>query len=60
MNPEHIKVQINNALDLLQLVTEDLEDNFISGNTDNAMKARATLTISALYILSDYLRGVRL
>lgn len=57
MNPEHVKVTINNALDLLQLITEDLEENFITGNMDNAAKARATMTLSALYILSDYLRG---
>lgn len=59
MNPEHVKSQINNALDLLQLITEDLEENFIGAATDNAVKARATMTISALYILSDYLRNVQ-
>ena len=59
MTPEHIKVHIGNALDLIQLITEDVEDNFIGGNTDNAVKARATVTVSALYVLSDYLRSVR-
>ena len=59
MTPEHIKVHIGNALDLIQLITEDVEDNFIGGNTDNAVKASATVTVSALYVLSDYLRSVR-
>ncbi len=58
MNPEHIKVHISNALDMLQLITEDVEANFVTANVDNDAKARATMTISALYILSDYLRSV--
>ena len=59
MTPEHIKANIGNALDLLQLITEDVEENFIAAGTDNAVKARATMTISALYILGDYLRTIQ-
>lgn len=59
MNPEHVKVTINNALDLLQIINEDLEENFLSAGVNNDVKARATMTISALYILSDYLREVK-
>jgi len=58
MSPEEIKVHIENALDLIQLITEDVEDNFIGGGTDNDVKARATMTVSALYVLSDYLRNI--
>jgi len=59
MSPDDIKVHINNALDMLQMITEDMEDNFVTANIDNDVKARATMTISALYILGDYLRSVR-
>lgn len=59
MTTEHIKASIGNALDLIQLITEDLEDNFIGASTDNAVKARASMTVSALYILSDYLRNIQ-
>lgn len=59
MNQEHVKAQINQALDLLQLITENLEENFIGAATDNDVKARAGMTVSALYILGDYLRNIR-
>lgn len=59
MNREHIRAHIGNALDLLQIITEDVEENFLGADVDNAVKARATMTISALYILSDYLREVK-
>ncbi|WP_297300978.1 hypothetical protein [uncultured Oscillibacter sp.] len=58
MNQEHVRVQINQALDLLQLITEDMEENFIGAATDNDVKAKAGMSISALYILSDYLRSI--
>lgn len=59
MSSEQIKVHIENALDLIQIITEDIEDNFVASDIDNAVKARATMTISALYILGDYLRSVK-
>lgn len=59
MKPEYIKTHIDNALDLLQIITEDLEENFIGAATDNAVKARASMTVSALYILGDYLRNIQ-
>ena len=59
MNQEHVKAQINQALDLLQLITEDLEENFFGTGLDNAVKARASMTVSALYILGDYLRNIQ-
>lgn len=58
MNQEHVRVQINQALDLLQLITEDMGENFIGAATDNDVKAKAGMSISALYILSDYLRSI--
>lgn len=58
MSVEHMKVNIENALDLLQVITEDVEDNFISSTDDNAVKARAMITVSSLYVLSDFLRNL--
>ena len=58
MSPEHVRAQINQALDLLQLITEDLEENLIGAATDNDVKARASMSVSALYILDDYLRSI--
>ena len=58
MTSEHIKSSIGNALDLLQIITKDVEENFIGAATDNDVKARAAMTVSALYILSDYLRNI--
>ena len=58
MSRDHIQAHICNALDLIQIIVEDMEENFLT-STDSAIKARATMTISALYILTDYLRSVR-
>lgn len=59
MSTEDIRVHINNTLDMLQLISEDVEDNFVTANVDNATKVRGTMTLSALYILSDYLQSIR-
>ncbi len=57
MNQNYIKSYISNAVDLIQIITEGVEDIFM-GSSDNAAKARASMTISALYILGDYLQGI--
>lgn len=58
MDYETINSQIGLALDLLQLVTEEVEDSFIGGGGDSRIKARAVVTVSALYILGDFLRSI--
>lgn len=58
MNPEHIKSQIGSAIDLLQLITEDVESEFVSAHVDGAVRARATLIVSSLAILDSYLRNI--
>lgn len=58
MSSEHIKVHIENALDLIEMISDDVEDNFIGTQVDGAVKARATMTVSTLAILSSYLRQV--
>ena len=40
MTSEHVKTNIGNALDLLQLITEDLEENFFGTGLGNAVEAR--------------------
>lgn len=58
MNEEHIRTRIETALDLLQLIIEALEDDFYSSEVDGAIKKRASLSVSSLYVLSDFLRGI--
>ena len=58
MSPECVRAQISQAMDLLQLITEDMEENFIGAATDNDVKARATMSVNALHILGDYLRSI--
>ena len=58
MTLEDIRGYLDTALDLLQLITEGVEENFIAAGTDNAAKARATITVSSLHILGDYLRNI--
>lgn len=58
MNAEHVKAHLEPALDLLQLITEDIEENFIGADLPNVVKARASITVSSLHILGDYLKGI--
>lgn len=58
MTTEDVRGYLDTALDLLQLITEDVEESFIESATDAAAKARATITVSSLYILGDYLRSI--
>ena len=58
MNLGYIGGQIHMAVDLLQIITEDMEDNFLCYSIPEDVKARATMTVSALYVLTDYLRDI--
>ncbi len=45
MSQEHMREQIRMALDMLQIITEDVEDTFLCKNVeDSAVRARATMT----------------
>lgn len=59
MSPGQIRICVDNALDFIQLIMEDVESNFIEASISDAMKARAGITVSSLYVLSDYLRIIR-
>ena len=44
---------------LLRSIIEILtRENLIGAATDNDVKARASMSVSALYILDDYLRSI--
>ena len=58
MNEEYLKIELEKAVDLVQLISEDLESNFFGSDVDNAVKARATMTVSVLCILTDHLRNI--
>ena len=52
MSQEHVKAQINQALDLLQLITETLEENLIGAAVDEDVKVRASMkAVNALVAL---------
>ena len=59
MNAEHIKFRIEMALALLQVLSEDTEENFVASGLNNAIIARGKITLSSLYILSDYLSSIK-
>lgn len=59
MNAEHIKVRIGCAVDLLQIISEDFEDNFLTPQFPAGAKARGILIVSMLTVLSDYLEHLR-
>ena len=54
-----VKIKLDSAQDLVQLITEDLEDNFVRcSDLPSMVRARAEINLSALYVLSEFLRGV--
>lgn len=57
MNIEHIAINLENAIDLVQVITEDLEDNFANPPND-LIKARVRISTSLLYVLEDYLKTI--
>lgn len=58
MSAEGMKVSIQSATDLLQIITEDIEDNFVKCAEDGSVRARAIMTLSSLNILSDFLTAI--
>lgn len=52
-------IRLSSALDLLQLISEEIESNFFSGTVSDMVKSRAELTVSAMWVLSDFLRSIR-
>lgn len=55
---ERIDQEIRDALNLLQIITEDIEENLHGDHVSNWMRARVELTISSLYVLRRYLESI--
>lgn len=58
MSKEDLKVQIGKAIDLIQVISEDVEDNFIGTDLGSLAEARATVTVSLLDVLGTYLKNI--
>ena len=58
MNEEYLKIELEKAADLTQLITEDVESNFFGPGVDRSVKARAAIAVSALGILADHLKNI--
>lgn len=55
---ERIDQEIRDALNLLQIITEDIEENLYGDHVSNWVRARVELTISSLYVLRRYLESI--
>lgn len=58
MDMEFIKIQIANGLDLLQVITEDMEENLMPLAKNNFTSNRVSMAISSLYVLHTFLSGI--
>lgn len=58
MDAEYLKIHIANALDLLQVITEDVEENIMRPQCTAYMSSRASMVVSNLTVLYTYLKGV--
>ena len=58
MSTEYLKVQIDKAVDLVQVISEDVEDNFIGTELGRMVEARAAMTVSLLDVLTTYLKSI--
>ena len=58
VNAEYLSVELEKAMNLTQLITEDVEGNFFGASVSRDVMARASITVSALYILSDHLKNI--
>ena len=58
MSTEYLKVQIDRAVDLVQVISEDVEDNFIGTELGRMVEARAAMTVYLLDVLTTYLKSI--
>lgn len=58
MSTEYLKVQIDKAIDFVQVISEDVTDNFIGTELGRMVEARATMTVSLLDVLTTYLKSI--
>lgn len=55
---EGLSIEIESAVDMLQLIEEDVNSNFFHESVESHYRARAGITVSAIRVLSDYLTGL--
>lgn len=55
---EGLSIEIENAADLVQLVEENMEEDFFYDYIPNSVRTRAGIVLSALYILHDRLKAL--
>lgn len=55
---EGLGIDIESAVDMLQLIEEDLNSNFFHESVERQYRVRAGITVSAIRVLSDYLTGL--
>lgn len=53
-----IKRMIRNAVDMIQIILDDVERNFIAEQEDKGIKLRGELIVSSLSVLSSYLMHI--
>lgn len=58
MDKENLKVSVDTACDLIQIIYEDVEDNFVTSGCDKCTEARGSMVLSALIALGVYLRTI--
>lgn len=58
MSAEELRTRIDNSLDLLQMITEDVEEKFIRPKLGAGIMERGTMIASSLMVLSTYLRQI--
>lgn len=58
MDVEFIKTHIANGLDLLQVITEDMEENLMPLAKNSFTSNHVSMAISSLYVLHTFLSGI--
>lgn len=55
MSAEELRARIDNSVDLLQMITEDVEEKFVRTNLGAGIMEHGTMIASSLMVLSAYL-----
>ena len=56
MSAEELRTRIDNSVDLLQMITEDVEEKFVRPKLGGGIMEHGTMIASSLMVLSAYLR----
>lgn len=58
MEAECLKIRLNSAIDLLQMISEDIEDNFVGFRENRLVSSRGAVIVSSLSVVSAYLESI--